>query len=219
MEDPRGKHRACSWRQGSQQAGNHQLLAGNHVCEGNQWWNRHERQGCTCGSRSPSLRLLSLNVNGLWDTDKRHCLFNLLERDKWDVILLQETHHSFAEKGEHGRRRGPTGSAAIGAGPRWCHYTSQSRGVAVVLRPTAHTSANTVRHSNATRRTLLVDFTLLRQPTQWCPSTRPAAAERPRYYTQELLPSLPADRHLLVGGDFNCIAGQQDMLDPAGQPG
>ena len=30
---------------------------------------------------------------------------------------------------------------------------------------------------------------------------------------------MPADRHLLVGGDFNCIAGQQDMLDPASPPG
>ncbi|MBF6614764.1 MAG: hypothetical protein IVW55_16765 [Chloroflexi bacterium] len=30
---------------------------------------------------------------------------------------------------------------------------------------------------------------------------------------------MPADRQLLVGGDFNCIAGQLDMLDPTGQPG
>ncbi|BDA40490.1 Transposon TX1 uncharacterized 149 kDa protein [Coccomyxa sp. Obi] len=45
------------------------------------------------------------------------------------------------------------------------------------------------------------------------------AAERPAYFMQELPPSLPADRSLLVGGDFKCIAGQQDMLDAAGQPG
>ncbi|BDA40482.1 hypothetical protein COCOBI_01-1350 [Coccomyxa sp. Obi] len=45
------------------------------------------------------------------------------------------------------------------------------------------------------------------------------AAERPAYFMQEFLPSIPADRSLLVGGDFNCIAGQQDMLDAAGQPG
>ena len=32
--------------------------------------------------RQPSLRLLSHNVNGLRDKDKRRCLFNLLERDK-----------------------------------------------------------------------------------------------------------------------------------------
>ena len=43
------------------------------------------------------------------------------------------------------------------------------------------------------------------------------ASERPHYYTQELLSSIPANRHLLVGGNFNCIAGEQDMLDP--EPG
>ena len=77
-------------------------------------------------------------------------------------------------------------------------------------------------HSNATRRTLLVDapFTFCGQPYTMVSVYAPAAAaERPQYYTQELLPSLQADRHLLVGGDFNCIAGQQDMLNPTGQPG
>ena len=33
------------------------------------------------------------------------------------------------------------------------------------------------------------------------------AADRPQYFTQDLFPSMPGDRHLLVGGDFNCIAG------------
>ena len=44
--------------------------------------------------RQPSLRLLSLNVNGLRDKDKRRRLFYLLHRDRWDVILLQKSHHS-----------------------------------------------------------------------------------------------------------------------------
>ncbi|CAL8465446.1 g4982 [Coccomyxa elongata] len=105
--------------------------------------------------RQPTLRLLSLNVNGLQDKDKKRWLFNLLERDKWDVILLQETHHRSPEKG----------AAWAGGGAK-------------------------------------------RAPLQ---------LERARFL--ELLPSLPADRQLLVGGDFNCIAGQQDMLDPASPPG
>ena len=63
-----------------------------------------------------------------------------------------------------------------------------------------------------------MDFTFSKQPyTVACFYAPAAAAERPHYYTQELLTSLPADRQLLVGGHFNCIAGQQDMLDPAGQ--
>ncbi|BDA49663.1 LINE-1 retrotransposable element ORF2 protein [Coccomyxa sp. Obi] len=78
----------------------------------------------------------------------------------------------------------------------------------------------TVRHSSATGRTLLVDFTFGGHSYTVASVYAPAvAAERPAYFMQELLPSLPADRSLLVGGDFNCIAGQQDMLDAAGQPG
>lgn len=171
--------------------------------------------------RSPSLRLLSLNVNGLRDKDKRRCLFNLLERDKWDIILLQETHHSSAEEGAAWAQEGPSGLRCNWSGPAfWCHFTSQSRGVAVLLRPTAPTAAVTVRHYSTTGRTLLVDFTFSGQPYTVASVYAPAAAaERQQYYTQELLPSLPASRCLLVGGDFNCIAGQLDMLDPAGQPG
>ena len=34
--------------------------------------------------RQPSLRLLSLNVNGLRSADKRRTLFSLLHRDRWE---------------------------------------------------------------------------------------------------------------------------------------
>ena len=75
-----------------------------------------------------------------------------------------------------------------------------------------------MRHCSTTGRTLLVDFTFCGQPYTVASVYAPAAAaERQQYYTQELLPSLPAGRCLLVGGDFNCIAGQQDMA--AGHPG
>ena len=40
------------------------------------------------------------------------------------------------------------------------------------------------------------------------------AAQRAAYFTHTLLPSLPTDRQLLVGGDFNCVAGQLDVLGP-----
>ncbi len=171
--------------------------------------------------RSPPLRLLSLNVNGLRDKDKRRCLFNLSERDKWDVVLLQETHHSSSEEGAAWAQEGPNGLRCYWSGPAfWGHYTSQSRGVAVLFRATARTSDITARSSSASGRTLLVAFTFSGQPyTVACIYAPAAAAERSHYYTQELLTSLPADRQLLVGRDFNCIAGKQDMLDPAGQAG
>ena len=40
-------------------------------------------------------------------------LFNLLERDKWDVVLLQETHHSSAEEGAAWTQEGPNGLRCI----------------------------------------------------------------------------------------------------------
>ncbi|CAL8472191.1 g11733 [Coccomyxa elongata] len=100
----------------------------------------------------------------------------------------------------------------------WCHY--QFRGVAILFRTGARTLNFTVRHRSATGRTLSVDFTFGGLPyTAVCVYASSVAAERPHYLTQELLPSTRADHHLLVGGDFNCIAGQQDVLDPASLPG
>ncbi|BDA46023.1 probable transposon TX1 uncharacterized 149 kDa protein [Coccomyxa sp. Obi] len=118
-------------------------------------------------------------------------------------------------------QEGPDGFRSNWNGPAFgCHHTSQSRGVAILFRQTADTSAVTVRHSSATGRTLLVDFAFGGHSYTVASVYAPAvAAERPAYFMQELLPSLPADRSLLVGGDFNCIAGQHDMLDAAGQPG
>ena len=59
--------------------------------------------------RRPSLRLLSLNVNGLRSASKRSSLFTLLRRDRWDVVLLQETHHTDEAEGQAWAEEGPHG--------------------------------------------------------------------------------------------------------------
>ncbi|CAL8462154.1 g1685 [Coccomyxa elongata] len=104
------------------------------------------------------------------------------------------------------RRSGPeepNGLRCNRSGPAlWCHYTSHSRGVSILSRTTARTSNLTVRHSSATGRTLSVEFTFSGLPyTVVCVYAPSVAAERQHYFTQELLPHIPADRHLLVGGD------------------
>ena len=43
---------------------------------------------------TPSLQLLSLNVNGLRGKQKRAALFATLQSGPWQVIALQETHHA-----------------------------------------------------------------------------------------------------------------------------
>ena len=48
----------------------------------------------------PSLALLSINVNGLKQKAKRLTLFSSLIDGPWDIIVLQETHHTDEEQGQ-----------------------------------------------------------------------------------------------------------------------
>ena len=54
-------------------------------------------------------RFLSLNVNGLRSTNKWRSLFTLLQRDRWDVVLLQETHDADDAEGQAWAEEGPNG--------------------------------------------------------------------------------------------------------------
>ena len=166
--------------------------------------------------RQPSLRLLSLNVNGLRSADKRRTLFNLLHRDRWDVVLLQETHHSDGTEGQAWTQEGPHGLRPNWSGPSfWCHGSTTSRGVAILLRPTADIADIALRHQAEDGRALSIDFSFAGGAFTAVSVYAPCVpAQRAAYFTQTLLPSLPADRQLLVGGDFNCVAGQLDVLGP-----
>ena len=168
--------------------------------------------------QQPSLRLLSLNVNGLRGICKRRTLFNLLHRDTWDVVLLQETHHSNREEGEEWAQEGPHGLRPNWTGPSfWSHGSNTSCGVAVFVRPQAQITNITARHISADGRTLMVDFTFCEAAFTAVSVYAPAVgAARAAYFRHSLLPLLPADRHLLLGGDFNCIAQQIGLLDPQG---
>ena len=44
------------------------------------------------------LCIISLNINGLFDENKRQNLFQILENKKADIILLQETHSKIEEE-------------------------------------------------------------------------------------------------------------------------
>ncbi len=109
--------------------------------------------------RQPSLRLLSLNVNGLRSADKRRTLFSLLHRDRWDVVLLQETHHTDDAEAQAWTQEGPHGLRPNWSGPSfWCHGSPTSRGVAILLRPAADIADITLRHQAEDGRALSIDF-------------------------------------------------------------
>ena len=74
-------------------------------------------------------------------------------------------------------------------------------------------------HQSADGRTLSVDFTFARGAFTVASAYAPcAAASRAAFFIQ-ILPNISAQRQLLLGGDFNCIADQLDILDPAGAAG
>ena len=156
----------------------------------------------------PSLRLLSLNVNGLRSASKRRSLFTFLQRDRWDVILLQKTHHADDAEGQAWAEEGPHGLTANWSGPSfWSHGSAASRGVALLFRAGAHIADISIRHQSADGRILSADFTFVggafTVASIYAPCT---AAARAAFFIQHLLPSLQAQRQLLLGGDFNCIA-------------
>ena len=102
----------------------------------------------------------------------------------------------------------------------WCHGSTASRGVAVLSRAGAHITDVSIRHQSADGRILSADSLFARGAftvaSIYAPCT---AAGRATFSFQHLLPSLPAQRQPLLGGDFNCIAGKLDILDPAGAAG
>ena len=109
--------------------------------------------------RQSSLRLLSLNVNGLRSADKRRTLFRLLHRNRWDVVLLQETHHTDEAEGQAWTQEGPDGLRPNWSGPSfWCHGSTTSQGVAILLSPSADISNVVLRHQAQDGRALSMDF-------------------------------------------------------------
>jgi exonuclease III len=109
--------------------------------------------------QQPSLRPLSLNVNGLRAADRRRCLFNLLHRDTWDFVFLQDTHNGSSEEGTEWALEGPHGLRTNWTGPSfWSHGTNTSCGVAIFVRPHAQVSEIAPRYVSADGRTLMVDF-------------------------------------------------------------
>jgi len=69
----------------------------------------------------PSLQLLSLNVNGLRERQKRAALFAVLQAGPWHVIALQETHHATQAEAAHWCREG-AGPTAPWDGPSFLFW-------------------------------------------------------------------------------------------------
>lgn len=161
----------------------------------------------------PTLQLLSLNVNGLRIPDKRRQLFHQLLEGPWDVIALQETHHGENEEGCRWAREGAGPASPWTGDTFWHHYTSASRGVAILLKPGIHITDVAYSAPGDQGRLQRLDFCF--EGTQCTLINAYAPCERDQrsdFFLGSLPDMLPAGRQLLMGGDWNCIPDQRDQV-------
>jgi exonuclease III len=164
----------------------------------------------------PSLHLLTLNVNGLGSAAKRTTLFSVLLSGSWDIVVLQETHHENSEQGERWAREGAGLGKPWEGQTFWAHGTTASRGVAILIRDRVHLTDLVVAPSVGQGRLIRVDFTWEDHPLTvigvYAPSV---SADRSTFFVDSLLPFLPQDRQVLLGGDFNCVPSDLDVTPNA----
>ena len=168
-------------------------------------------------SMRPSLRFLSLNVNGLREAGKQRAVFDMLRAGRWDIVALQETHHTSSDEGKAWAASGVGSQLAWPGVSFWSHGTSASRGVALLFRDACMAEEICLRAQGPDGRLLVVDFSLEGEPFTVASVYAPAdsGASRCLFFSQSLLPALPAERSLLVGGDYNCV--RDAALDQRGQ--
>ena len=168
--------------------------------------------------RPPSLQLLSLNVNGIRGRQKRAALFAALQSGPWHVIALQETHHASQTEAAQWCKEG-AGPTAPWDGPSfWAAGSSASRGVALLFKDTPLLSSVTAAAADANGRFIAAEGNLSGSQTMFVSVYAPVERqERAPFFRQQLQPALPPATPLIVGGDWNCVAGDQDLV--GGQPG
>lgn len=171
-------------------------------------------------SKAPSLKLLTLNVNGLNNKAKRRRLFKLLmERKQFDIVLLQETHHTSALQGAQWAREG-AGRAQPWLGPNFWHHAEADhacKGVAILVhRSSPISDLQVVYTDGGAGRTLALRFcfsdNIFHIINLYAPND---STERSLYFSQVIpaaMPPLEFQGHVLAAGDFNCVLNDADQF-------
>lgn len=156
-------------------------------------------QGCGGGQASPSLKLSTLNVNGMGGGSKRRAIFNLLRGQGNDVSFIQETHST--------RERERIWSSEWGGRAYFAHGSSGVRGVATLLSPSTTIKVQEVLRDPEGRYLLLqaqiedwpVSLLNVYAPTADHPDDQIGFLDT----LERLLNDLDIS-NLVIGGDFNC---------------
>ena len=175
------------------------------------------------------LSLLSLNVNGLSAPAKRTALFSRLTELPHDVIVLQETHCEGDGSANAWLRVGAGAGRPWGGTAFWSHGQRASRGVAILFRAGFSGSDVRVEFSDSSSnalpapsygagRVLRVGWQDLPTGQRWsvvalyAPNSESA---RQSFFSTEgpvwkALSAGPADSHVVLAGDFNCVLDAED---------
>ena len=157
-----------------------------------------------------TLRVLSLNCNGLGDRLQRKRLFRHFIRRNVDVILLQETHTTQETAAIYGAewKRLRRNHHSV-----WNSGTSRSRGVAILLKDKKEiqiTDSSLDDQGRVITIQTLINDNLFQFQSLYAPN---APRLRPLFFDQ-------LDRHLypdgetIIGGDFNMV--ENNSLDRVG---
>lgn len=149
--------------------------------------------------------LISINTRGLRSQDRRKNAFTLFQRNRWHVILLQETHWTVDMEMEI---RQQWGGEVI-----FNHGTNSARGVAILFNPLfSHRIINIRRDNDGRILNVLLEFEdhLINTINIYAPSTD---NERNTFFS-DLDNYIMADHDNILVGDFNCTTNER--LDKLG---
>jgi exodeoxyribonuclease III len=151
-----------------------------------------------------SLKLLSLNVKGLRDDQKRSTLFHWLTHKNADLILLQETH---CESDSDGKLWGKE----WGGENFWAFGTKLSKGVAFLVKPNLDIKVSELETDKSGRYisiTIEIDEKQIKVVNIYSPNI---PADRISFFKDlnTKLHAMTLDgnkkfNEIIVGGDFNC---------------
>ena len=144
------------------------------------------------------LRILTANVNGLNNSNKRNKTFNLLKTTKIHLALLQETHSNKITETQW--QKVWTGISFCNSGPR-----HQSAEVAILFNNNFQGKTQNIVNDN-TDTLIAISFTLNKQTFQIVNLYGPNKPFLRENFIQQLNNDINSTQNTKIRGDFNVVA-------------
>lgn len=160
-----------------------------------------------------SIRIASINVNGLRQGKKRNCVFHWLKSKDYDVVCLQETHCSAETLNQWGKEwKDISGGTSI-----WNNGSSESRGVAILLSSKLNLPITEMYRDNVGRLLKVKissgDFKIILQNI-YAPND---GVDRKLYFDSLRIRNERDDEYCCILGDFNCTLDKNMDRNPTPQ--